>query len=60
TTTISSSTTKSGAPAPTQTGIVANCQAWYAAKGGDGCGAIATSYNISLAQFYAWNPAVGS
>ncbi|KAK3946556.1 hypothetical protein QBC32DRAFT_225880 [Pseudoneurospora amorphoporcata] len=27
---------------------------------GDQCGTIATRYSISLANFYSWNPAVGS
>jgi hypothetical protein len=39
---------------------VANCEEWYVVKSGDECGTIATAYNISLAQFYAWNPAVGN
>ncbi|KAJ6007240.1 hypothetical protein N7540_011216 [Penicillium herquei] len=52
-------TATTGAPAPTQSGIVANCLKWYVAQSGDGCAAIATSYNITLDQFYAWNPAVG-
>lgn len=29
-------------------------------KSGDSCAAIETAYDITFAQFYAWNPAVGS
>jgi LysM repeat protein len=47
-------------PTPTQTGMVGNCDAFYLVKSGDGCAAIATKKGITLAQFYKWNPAVGS
>ena len=55
----STTTTTGGAPGPTQTGIVAGCTEWYVAQTNDECGWIAGNYSISLAQFYAWNPAVG-
>jgi LysM repeat protein len=47
-------------PTPTQDGMAANCNSFYQAKSGDTCSAIASSRGISLDQFYAWNPAVGS
>lgn len=47
-------------PSPIQTGMVTNCNGFYLVKSGDGCEAIATSNGITLTQFYAWNPAVGS
>ncbi|KAL5387455.1 hypothetical protein PMIN02_008148 [Paraphaeosphaeria minitans] len=45
---------------PTQSGIVADCTRFHTVVDGDTCGAILTTYGLSLAQFYAWNPAVGS
>ncbi|KAF7131457.1 hypothetical protein CNMCM5793_004682 [Aspergillus hiratsukae] len=56
----SSSATSTGPPGPTQTGVVANCQQWYVARAGDTCYDIAATYGITLDEFYAWNPAVGS
>ena len=56
----STATITGGPPGPTQTGIVSGCTEWYLAQAGDECGYIAGNYSISLAQFYAWNPAVGS
>ncbi|KAI1354385.1 carbohydrate-binding module family 50 protein [Xylaria sp. FL0043] len=47
-------------PSPVQTGIVDNCDMFYYVQSGDTCSIIAAKYGISLAQFYAWNPAVGS
>lgn len=55
-----SATSSTGAPpAPTQSGIVAHCLEWYVAQTNDSCTAIASAYSITLAQFNAWNPAVG-
>jgi hypothetical protein len=47
-------------PGPTQSGAAPNCQKWYIAVAGDSCQAIADAHGITLDQFYAWNPAVGS
>jgi LysM repeat protein len=47
-------------PAPTQAGMVGNCDAFYDVQSGDGCYQIAAQFNIALTDFYAWNPAVGS
>ncbi|KAK3898439.1 hypothetical protein C8A05DRAFT_47255 [Staphylotrichum tortipilum] len=59
-----SSTTTTGngisTPTPTQTGMVRNCDSFHYVVSGDSCPSIASQYGISLAQFYAWNPAVGS
>ncbi|KAL4733439.1 hypothetical protein BDV11DRAFT_175699 [Aspergillus similis] len=46
-------------PSPIQTGMVSDCDTFYLVVSGDSCAAIAASYDISLADFYAWNPAVG-
>lgn len=47
-------------PSPIQTGIVADCDMFYEVQNLDDCQIIATKYNISLAIFYSWNPAIGS
>ncbi|KAJ5782877.1 hypothetical protein N7457_004651 [Penicillium paradoxum] len=47
-------------PSPIQTGMVATCDKFYLVVSGDTCSAIAQNENIPLADFYAWNPAVGS
>ena len=47
-------------PQPIQTGMVSNCDAFYLVQAGDSCAAIASQFSITLTQFYAWNPAVGS
>lgn len=59
---VSSSTTNTGVstPSPVQTGIVSNCNAFYEAEPGNTCDSISEAYDIALATFHAWNPAVGS
>lgn len=47
-------------PTPTQAGMVAGCTSFYLVASGDGCWAIANGHGISLDDFYAWNPAVGT
>ncbi|KAL3486232.1 hypothetical protein BJX62DRAFT_228928 [Aspergillus germanicus] len=47
-------------PTPTLPGMVANCDAFYLVKAGDGCAAIASSKGISLSQLYAWNTNLGT
>ncbi|KAH8812335.1 hypothetical protein F5884DRAFT_843633 [Xylogone sp. PMI_703] len=47
-------------PTPTQTGMVKNCKKFHLVVSGDQCGTIASSAGITLANFYAWNPAVGT
>ena len=47
-------------PSPIQTGMTKSCKKFYDVASGDTCAAIATKYDISLTNFYAWNPAVGS
>ncbi|PYI12290.1 glycoside hydrolase [Aspergillus sclerotiicarbonarius CBS 121057] len=47
-------------PAAIQTGIVSDCTEFYFAVSGDTCAAIAAAYDIALAEFDAWNPAVGA
>ncbi|PYH91868.1 LysM domain protein [Aspergillus ellipticus CBS 707.79] len=63
TTTATATTTASSSSAsdePQQTGLVANCDNYYYVEKGDSCSAILTEFDITMADFYAWNPAVGS
>lgn len=45
-------------PTPTQSGMVNDCTKFYLVIPNDGCYDIAAKYNISLDDFYAWNPAI--
>ncbi|PWY73001.1 hypothetical protein BO70DRAFT_413661 [Aspergillus heteromorphus CBS 117.55] len=60
---ISSTTTSAGdgitTPSPIQTGMSSTCDKFYLVESGDSCSTIASDAGISLADFYAWNPAVG-
>jgi hypothetical protein len=64
TTTSKPTTTSAGngvaTPTPYQTGITTNCNEFHLVVSGDQCGTIASNAGITLANFYAWNPAVGS
>lgn len=59
---VAATTTKEviSTPAAVQTGIVSDCIQFYEAVSGDTCAGIASTYGISLSDFYAWNPAVGT
>ena len=63
-TTTTTTTTTSGngitTPTPYQTGMATDCDSFYLAVSGDECATVASNARISLADFYAWNPAVGS
>ncbi|KAK3386683.1 hypothetical protein B0H63DRAFT_558330 [Podospora didyma] len=59
-TTISTGTPVAATPAPTQTGMAKGCTRFYLVESGDSCGGIAAAAGISLANFQAWNPAVGA
>jgi hypothetical protein len=57
----SSQTTALPGPHPSslmQKGQPPDCERWYECKPGDSCGSVAEENNISLDQFYLWNPAV--
>ncbi|RFU35297.1 hypothetical protein B7463_g1040, partial [Scytalidium lignicola] len=63
TTTIKTTTTTGNGistPTPIQTGMATNCDKFHLVISGDQCGTIAANAGVSLAQFYSWNPAVGS
>jgi hypothetical protein len=53
-----SSTAATGPSAPTHSGQPSNCIRWHTIVDGDNCPNLADKYFITLAQFYAWNPAV--
>jgi hypothetical protein len=40
--------------------MVTDCKAFYLVEAGDRCGSNTTVKGTTLADFYAWNPAVGS
>lgn len=44
----------------TQTGVVAGCRKFHTVQKGDDCPSIESDYDITFAEFYAWNPSVGS
>ncbi|KFZ19781.1 hypothetical protein V502_03478 [Pseudogymnoascus sp. VKM F-4520 (FW-2644)] len=63
TTTKIPTTTSSGGiatPTPTQTGMVEGCKEFYKAVANEGCSVIAEAQGIELANFYKWNPDVGT
>ncbi|KAL8847058.1 MAG: hypothetical protein Q9221_007877 [Calogaya cf. arnoldii] len=48
-------------PSPTQSGLVTTCKSFYKVQDGDYCEKIVSSYGtFSLADFYTWNPAIGT
>ncbi|KAK1766314.1 hypothetical protein QBC33DRAFT_542494 [Phialemonium atrogriseum] len=47
-------------PTPTQAGMATNCDGFHLVVSGDICSSIAAAAGISLANFYAWNSAVGN
>ncbi|PYH43772.1 LysM peptidoglycan-binding domain-containing protein, partial [Aspergillus saccharolyticus JOP 1030-1] len=46
-------------PLPIQTGMVSDCDEFRLIVSGDTCATVASAVGICLADFYAWNPAVG-
>lgn len=62
-TTAATTTTSTGGivtPTPTQDGMVSGCTSFYYVVSGDGCWSIANDHGIELADFYDWNPAIGT
>ncbi|KAJ5185308.1 Peptidoglycan-binding Lysin subgroup [Penicillium cf. griseofulvum] len=60
-TTTSSTTITGGAPGPTQSGQVTNCNKWDLVQSGDTCSVYLTKYpGLTLAKLVEWNPAIGS
>ncbi|BDD61511.1 hypothetical protein MAP00_006553 [Monascus purpureus] len=52
--------TGSAPVAPTQMGIVSNCNEYYTVASGDTCSGIESQFNDTFAELYQWNPAIGS
>ncbi|KAH8895800.1 hypothetical protein GQ53DRAFT_838731 [Thozetella sp. PMI_491] len=46
-------------PAPTQPGSICECKQWYLPASGEFCFDIQTKFQITPAQFNAWNPRIG-
>ncbi|KAJ5404288.1 hypothetical protein N7509_004159 [Penicillium cosmopolitanum] len=61
-TTSASSTASGGAPGPTGSGTVANCETYYKAQAGDSCWSIVNEKYTYLTQdiLTKWNPSLGS
>ncbi|KAH7016728.1 hypothetical protein EDB80DRAFT_827002 [Ilyonectria destructans] len=47
-------------PSPIQTGMTKNCNKFHLVKSTTTCVSIQDYYKISFADFYKWNPAIGS
>jgi LysM repeat protein len=45
---------------PTPADTVSGCEKFYTTTKGDDCATVETKFSITLAQFYQWNPSVGS
>lgn len=62
TTTKPSTTTGNGVatPTPIQPGMNGSCDGFHLVSSGDSCYGIAQNAGITLDQFYAWNPTVGT
>ncbi|KAL7934419.1 hypothetical protein V8C35DRAFT_327295 [Trichoderma chlorosporum] len=45
-------------PGPIQTGMIGTCNKFHLVVSGDTCADIASNNGVTLANFYAWNPAV--
>ncbi|KAL7811323.1 hypothetical protein V8C26DRAFT_437473 [Trichoderma gracile] len=60
--TSTSTSTKPGngisTPGPIQTGMTGSCNKFHLVVSGDTCSDIASKNGVTLADFYAWNPAV--
>ncbi|GAB1317701.1 hypothetical protein MFIFM68171_07911 [Madurella fahalii] len=47
-------------PSPIQDGMTGGCNKFHKVVSGDNCQTVAAQHNITLSDFYAWNPAVGT
>ncbi|OOQ86417.1 hypothetical protein PEBR_21486 [Penicillium brasilianum] len=64
TTTSTSTSTSTGngvtTPTPYETGMVDDCDAFHLVVSGDDCADIASDADITVDEFYTWNPTVGA
>ncbi|KAH6995529.1 hypothetical protein BKA56DRAFT_627344 [Ilyonectria sp. MPI-CAGE-AT-0026] len=49
-----------GTPKPIQDGMIKSCKKFHLVKSTTTCASIQNYYQITLAQLYKWNPAIGS
>jgi LysM repeat protein len=56
----STTATSPSSTASTPTGSSATCSKEYTVVSGDSCAAIESEFGITFAQFYSWNPDIGS
>lgn len=47
-------------PTPYESGMVTDCGAFHLVVSGDDCADIAANANITVDEFYTWNPTVGT
>lgn len=47
-------------PEPTQVNMTKGCNAFYKVKSGDTCDGVASANNVTVSDFYVWNPDVGT
>ncbi|KAL4970934.1 uncharacterized protein BDV14DRAFT_194720 [Aspergillus stella-maris] len=59
TSTATATASTTGPGAPTQTGIAADCTKYHTVEAGDSCANIQSTYDVTFAQLYKWNPAIG-
>lgn len=52
-------TATGGPTAPTQSGIISDCDEYYNVASGDSCSKIETQFNDTFAELYQWNPSIG-
>ncbi|KAF2087338.1 carbohydrate-binding module family 50 protein, partial [Saccharata proteae CBS 121410] len=57
---VSVTASSGSAPGPTQSGTEPQCTQWHTVVSGDYCYAIEQTYDITFAQFQAWNPTIDS
>jgi hypothetical protein len=54
------STSMTAPATSTVSGIASNCDECYTVVSGDSCAQIESTYGITFARLYEWNPAIGS
>ncbi|OBS25975.1 hypothetical protein FPOA_06507 [Fusarium poae] len=47
-------------PSPVQSGMVKNCKKFHLVNKSTTCAALQSTYKVTMAQLYKWNPAIGS
>jgi hypothetical protein len=60
TTSVKPTATNPGLTSLAQSGIASNCDEYYTVVSGDLCSEIETRFDITFAQLYQWNRAIGS